>query len=486
MSQLKMDRRRLLLGGTAAAGALVTPRIWAAPERADVIVVGAGLAGLTAAITLVDEGAKVILLEAGSEVGGRTRSLQTSVGVLNPGATTVGPLYARVRNFIDRFDVALMDPPPRGGMGIGLSGQLVNSADWESADINRTEGAERSLHPRALENRLLASNLPLSDPFEWMEEKAGDLDISLRDHLIAQGASPGALDIVDITINANSLTHASALMYVRDVQRLSWSSNGQQTAGNRSLYEPGSGGRFAYIKGGTGALAKTMGEHLGDQVRLEQPVVAVEQHASGVSAATQNGDRFEADHLVCAAPLATLRNIDWRPGLSGALGRLVYGSSSTSTTQVYFAVERRFWEDDIGEPGLFSDSPLERIFATMNKSDTNEALYLGCWVNGRGARQLDAIPDAELPAYVTNVLNTLRPSTKGKVRFLGTFSWGKNPYIGGNKHEWLPGQMGDVVSALNQDTGRIQFAGEHFRVGEPGMEGAAESGERAALAILSA
>lgn len=486
MRQQKLDRRGLLVGGTAAAGALLTPRLWATPERADVVVVGAGLAGLTAAITLADEGAKVVLLEASSAVGGRTRSIKTPVGVLNPGATTVGPLYARVRNFIQRFDVKLMDPPPRGGMGVGIGGQLVNSADWESAKVNKTEGAERGLHPRALENRLLASNLPLSDPFEWMEEKAGDFDIPLREHLIAQGASPGALDIIDITINANSLTHASALMYVRDVQRLAWSSNGQQTAGNRSLYEPGSGGRFAYVAGGTGALAEAMGAHLGDRVRLDQPVVTVETQAAGVSVTTQRGERFEADHVVCAAPLGTLANIDWRPGLDGALGRLVYGSVATSTTQVYFAVEKPFWEDDIGEPGLFTDSPLERIFATMDKNNPDQAAYLGCWLNGRGARQMDAVPDAELPAYVTRVINEVRPATKGKVRFLETFSWGKDPYIGGNKHEWLPGQMGDVISAINQDTGRIQFAGEHFRVAEPGMEGAAESGERAALAILSA
>ena len=85
-----------------------------------------------------------------------------------------------------------------------------------------------------------------------------------------------------------------------------------------------------------------------------------------------------------------------------------------------------------------------------------------------------------------SLFTTLRPAAKGKVRFLTSYSWGRNPYVRGNKHEWRPGQMATLRAALEQDTAPLFFAGEHFRIGEPGMEGAAESGERAALKILGA
>jgi monoamine oxidase len=111
-------------------------------------------------------------------------------------------------------------------------------------------------------------------------------------------------------------------------------------------------------------------------------------------------------------------------------------------------------------------------------------VYLDAWINGRGARQADAIPPEQLAEFGTDLLFKLRPAAKGKVRFLTSYSWGRNPYVRGNKHEWRPGQMPTLRAAIEQKTAPIHFAGEHFRVGEPGMESAAESGERAALRIL--
>jgi monoamine oxidase len=94
--------------------------------------------------------------------------------------------------------------------------------------------------------------------------------------------------------------------------------------------------------------------------------------------------------------------------------------------------------------------------------------------------------DEQLGAFGMDLFTRLRPAAKGKVSLLTTYSWGRNRYVRGNKHEWRPGQMPVLRAAINQDTAPIYFAGEHFRVGEPGMEGAAESGERAALKILGA
>ena len=324
--------------------------------------------------------------------------------------------------------------------------------------------------------------MPLSEPFEWLEPGSQYLDVPLADYLRERGASPGALDLVDITINANGLEQASALMYLRDVQRLGWAM-GEGAAENRSLYEPGSGGRFAAVKGGTGALPAAIAAHLGDRVRLGEAVIAVESDAQGVEVTTRSGARYAAAHLVCAAPLAVVGQIRWRPAISGELGRLIYTSNNTGTSHVYFAVEKPFWDEDIGEPALFTDSPLERIFAAYDGDDVG---YLDCWINGRAAWRMDAVPEADLAQYATGVLNQIRPSTKGKVKFAGAYSWGRNPYVRGNKHEWIPGQMTNLIAALEQDTGRIQFAGEHFRIAEPGMEGAAESGERAALRVLAA
>ena len=479
-----LSRRKFLKSSGAALAALPATSFCATAERADVVVIGAGLAGLTAALTLVDEGAKVLVLEASERVGGRTHTFSTPVTKINPGATTVGPLYARVRQIMNRFDVGYILPGGRAAMGIGVGGQLVRPDQWAMSTVNKTRAAEREIPPWVLENRLLSADNPLEDPFAWLEPSSDHLDISLYQLLKERGVSAEALRLIDITINANNLTQGSALTYLRDLQRLTWGQPAAQRASG-ATYTPSTDGSSAYIAGGTGALPKAMAEFLGDRVRLDQAVTAVIQSADGVSVQCLDGSRYHGDRVVCAAPLAVTKNISWQPGLTGSLAELVYGSQATSVTHVYFAVEKPFWDDDIGTPALFTDTLLERVFAHKDAA-SDEVLYLDCWINGRGAQQVDGIPAADLDEFATGILTALRPAAKGKVRFLTSYSWGRHPYIRGNKHDWRPGEIPVLRSALEQDTAPIYFAGEHFRIGEPGMEGAAESGERAALKILGA
>jgi monoamine oxidase len=479
-----ITRRGFLTSTGAVLAGLPVKSVYSAPETADVIVIGAGLAGLTAAINLVDEGAKVIVLEADNRVGGRTQTLTTAVGKLNPGATTVGPYYARVRNMMTRFEVGQIPPERRASMGASVAGQLIRADQWAAAGANKTRGEEREILPWQLENRLLSANNPLAEPFAWLEDDSNRLDVSLREWLKRADVSAEALRLMDVTINANNLDQASALMYLRDLQRLAWAQPVAER-GKTATYAPSTDGSSAYIAGGTAALPAAMTEFLGDRVRLNRPVTAVIQQGGGAEVHCRDGSRYRGEHVVCAAPLAVVKDIDWQPALTGSLADLVYGSQSSGATHVYFAIEKPFWEDDIGEPALFTDTLLERIFAQKDPA-TGEVIYLDAWINGRGARQVDAMPPDQLGEWAMKLLTKLRPATKGHVRLLTTYSWGRNPYVRGHKHEWRPGQMATLRAAIEQNAAPLYFAGEHFRIGEPGMEGAAESGERAALRILGA
>ncbi len=477
-----MITRRGFLESTGAALAAMPIRSLGAAETADVVVIGAGLAGLTAGITLADEGAKVIVLEANSHVGGRTHTLETSHAKLDTGATTVGPYYARVRNLMKRLDIGQVLPGGRGDMTISVGGQLLHPNEWENSEFNKTRGAERKLAPWLLEARLLSPDNPLTNPFDWLEDRFDKYDVSLRQLLQSRGVSDEALRLIDVTINANDLDTSSALLYLRDLQRLTWSSTVKDFS-KFATYTPTTDGSSAYIEGGTGVLPKAMAELLGDRVRVNQPVTGVTTAADGVSVQCRDGSYYRADHVICAAPLAVLKDIHWQPALSGSMSELVYGTQPTLVTHVFFAVEKPFWEADTGHPAMYSDSILERAFAPA-KGPAGEVAFLDCWANGRSARQLDAVPLDQLGDFATKIYTDMRPAAKGKIRFLTSYSWGRNPYVRGNKHEYHPGQVKTVRAAIEQDTAPLYFAGEHFRIGEPGMEGAAESGERAALKVL--
>ena len=104
MTRLAPSRRSALFGGGAAAlvAGVAPRRTWAATE-ADVIVLGAGLAGLNAAMLLEEQGLKVIVLEARDRVGGRVHTLDKMPGRPESGGLQVGEYYARVIDVATRL-----------------------------------------------------------------------------------------------------------------------------------------------------------------------------------------------------------------------------------------------------------------------------------------------------------------------------------------------------------------------------------------------
>lgn len=100
--------RRSFTGALAGTSVLpVLGRRAFAYESADVIIIGAGLAGLNAALNLEMEGLSTIVLEAADYIGGRTRTFDLPTGPTNAGGQTIGPYYARVRDVADRLQVPL-------------------------------------------------------------------------------------------------------------------------------------------------------------------------------------------------------------------------------------------------------------------------------------------------------------------------------------------------------------------------------------------
>ena len=92
---------------------------------------------------------------------------------------------------------------------------------------------------------------------------------------------------------------------------------------------------------------------------------------------------------------------------------------------------------------------------------------------------------ADADAYVRAHLARLRPSTQGQLRAIRVHSNQNDPFFGGSYAYWKPGMSLRFPQAMSRPHGRIHFAGEHTATLHRGMEGAMESGERAALEILA-
>ncbi len=104
--------------------------------------------------------------------------------------------------------------------------------------------------------------------------------------------------------------------------------------------------------------------------------------------------------------------------------------------------------------------------------------------SSKGAH-LDAMPAKERAAFALAEIERIRPSTRGKLEVIGVHSWSEGQSAGGCSYEFPVGRVLDWVNNMGKPHGRVHFAGEHLRESELGMEAAMESGEQAAIAIIS-
>ncbi|MEQ9444730.1 MAG: FAD-dependent oxidoreductase, partial [Rhodospirillaceae bacterium] len=176
-----------------------------------------------------------------------------------------------------------------------------------------------------------------------------------------------------------------------------------------------------------------------------------------------------------------LRNIAVYPNFVGTQFDAVRQSAHGNTLRVFMEFSAPFW-DDIGDPGLFTDTAIERVFARTNEE--GEIFGLDCWVNGNAAYRLDQLPAEDVGKFIVDTLARIRPSTKGKVKVLQVHSWAKHSASGCCRHVFNAGQVGLWASVMATPHARLHLAGEQTRSIENGMEAAAESGERAAFEIM--
>lgn len=476
MTARRITRRSAvkLLGQTALAAAIASPfgsrraRAQAAAGKPDVLIVGAGISGLYAAMLLEEQGARVRVLEAGERVGGRVLTLATDHGPVDVGASQIGSMYARVRDLIRRFGIETYTPaglPPRD-LAINVGGELVSLAKWKDSPLNKTAGFERALPPPALTSAYVGRNNPLTTLDGWTSAEHAALDVPFEDFLRARGASPEALRLMNVSSHAASLREISALNELRKAFVLR-----QET-----------GPAVVFVRGGTARITTSMRESLKSEVVLQQRVVALGHGDAGVVATTADGRKHEARFAIMTLPFSVLRELRFDPLLSGPQAQAVKELGYSEATYAIFEAKSAFWEKDGLAPGLWSDSLLEQVFLLPAESGAPRQLL--AFLNGESDRKLHRLAPSERARALEAELARLRPASKGEARVTHLKSWASDELQRGAYAFFAPGQIRAFQATLTRPVGPVHFAGEHTALLHSGLEGAAESGERAALELL--
>ncbi|TDJ48049.1 MAG: FAD-dependent oxidoreductase [Gammaproteobacteria bacterium] len=478
----RLTRRTLIQGLGAASVAAATPRILRAQNKSQVIVIGAGLSGLGAALLLQDAGLDVQVIEGRGRIGGRVQSYRNIPGAPEAGGTAFGPGYARLVDAANRHGVELIDITPIVpyffSRELVLDNEFISAQDWPTHAKNPFPDAAKKIMPWAYLPMTVGPNNPLRTPEAWLEPANADLDISLHAYLRQAGMSDATIRVAyDANPSWGSSSHdVSALMALS-----AWFFTGMQrrlAAGGKIMGYTAKGGNQAIPEGMAGAL-----KH---EVLLNRTVVGIRSGTSGAEVHCADGTVYRADRVICSVPCSVLKRIRIEPMLTGRQAIAVNTLRSQVINQVHIVPKKPFWEADGLNPNMFTNGLAGSLFAEHKGDRPEDITSLTCWIRGHYAQWMDQVDERDAVAAVIAEIERLRPAAKGQLEVIEYKSWYRDPFAAGDWAVWQPGQITAFGTQVANSHGRIHFCGEHTAVSNRGMEGALESGDRVALEVLSA
>lgn len=470
--------RRTILKGISAipvAAALGPVR---AQNRSKAIVIGAGLSGLNAALLLEEQGIDVQVIEGRNRVGGRILSHRNVNGNPESGGTSFGPGYARLMDACKRFKVGLIDVTPIvpffNDRELVLDGTAIPKTDWPTHAKNPFPNGMKQLPPWAYLMPIIGKNNPLKTGDAWLDPANAKYDVSLHDWLVGLGVSE---QIIELCWN-NNPNHGTTAHDVSAMMVLF----GQTFA----MIQAQLGGKtFGYTAtGGNQSIPEAMAGGLKKPVLFDRNVIGLRTTTSGAEVHCADGTVYKADRVICSMPMSVLRRVRIDPLIGGKQGLAINTLASQPVNMVHLNIKRPFWEEDGRNPNIFGNGLAGMVVAERKGKTPQEITSLTIWIRGRNATWMDTLDEKAAVAAIMDDFYKVRPAAQGKVEVAAYHSWYRQPFSAGDWALWAPGQVNSFASAVGTAHGRLHFCGEHTAVSNRGMEGAMESGERAAFEVL--
>jgi len=418
-----------------------------------IIVIGAGLSGLTAAYELTKAGHDATILKARNRAGGRVFTVREFADGLYAecGGEWIEDNHEYLLRYAEEFGLSL------------YRGSFIDTED---------EGLQFSPRGRKTHERL-EQTAKLINPFEHEKPSQPELDkISFYEFLKQMDAPPDMIEQMQHEVSALMAINIASISALHLLNEY-------------ALPETQASFRIA---GGNDQVPKALAAQLRDRIYYSRPVVKIAHDAAGVRVTfLENGlqQTINGEHLVVAAPFTCVRKIDLSPALSAekmkAIATLSYGQIMKAPMQF----RERFWLKQAGELRKSLPGMIGSVYEASGGQPGQRGLLVA-YIPDKSGMEIGSLPADQRLEKIFQQVSAIHPEAPryfegGYVKW-----WQEDPWAGGTYAYFRPGEITTTRTFIAKPEGRIHFAGEHTAGWQGYMNGAVESGHRVAKEINEA
>ena len=446
-----------------------------------VLIIGAGMAGLVAAYELARAGHDPLILEAQNRVGGRVYTLRKFAPGLyaEAGAMRIPRVHDLTLGYIEHFGLPLrpfLMGNPKGLVHVGGRRMTAEQADLTPDELGfAVADHERGRSVFALweEATKDLKQMLEADAVTGWEHIVREYDgYTLREFLEVKGFSEGAIEMYGVMNFVEAgINNAVTEEFREDFGK---------------AYED-----MQEIVGGSDLLPNAFYRELPDRVRFGAEVHAIDQDADQVTVhfKTEAGRyAVTGDYAIVTLPFSVLRQVEVLTPFSREKQRAIRQLNYSASTKILFQVSERIWETDDGIFGgaTVTDLPIRRMNYPTPDPTTSRGMLLASYTWDQDAARWGAMDEETRLEEALEDVSKIHPRIRDVYEVGATHAWYNDRFANGAFALFEAGQQTQLQADIVRPEGRIHFAGEHCSLYHAWIQGALESGLRAARDIHEA